>query len=239
MINENASFVRKYAHIGSYSDITLPDTDMINIWSNGDTALPGANIEGCVNVSLDVEDHYSVATSEQSFEALWTFWESPETEPLSADFKWGRAVRFGDNQPIAGATVIGQRVDLDGHPLPDSPIVNAVTGQYGWFGPLPISEDESWLWTLDEGNDQPVRHYFGERAQAPLQMRLRGIPSDGLAGTIISSLNISEASTMTLITFSSSQTMIANRDLAHFKRSRAAHWRACKSRRQHHRNVSL
>ena len=108
--------VRRLAYVGFYPDTSAPDIPMLNLWSSGDLAVLGGNVDGIDNVQLTEEDHYQIATSIDSFTAIYEFFYDtpPQTlEPLSKDTSelWGKAVYFGENEPVQGSTVEAYRLD--------------------------------------------------------------------------------------------------------------------------------
>ena len=64
--------VRKLAYVG-FSRYVGSDIPMLNLWSSADLAVPGGDVEGIDNVQLTEEDHYQIATSVDSFAAIYEF----------------------------------------------------------------------------------------------------------------------------------------------------------------------
>ena len=72
-----AAKVAHYVHLGS-SPQTAPagpngEVPTLNIWSPYDAIVAGADIPGAQNVQLAGKDHYEVATSLETFEAMFQF----------------------------------------------------------------------------------------------------------------------------------------------------------------------
>ena len=158
---------------------------MLNLWSSGDLAVLGGNVDGIHNVQLTEEDHYQIATSIDSFTAIYEFFydTAPTTlELLSEDTieLWGNAVYFGENEPVQGSTVEAYRLDPNsGQRLSEAPDYRFTTGEHGLWGPLPTSATELWEISLLENPSVPVRHYYAPFEHSSRSVRLRAIPDAG------------------------------------------------------------
>ena len=210
--------VRKLAYVGYYPEITPPDIPMLNLWSTGDLAVQGGEIGGVTNVQLSDEDHYQIATSVDSFAAIYEFFYDAEPETLemqgedSTDL-WGKAVYFGENGVVQGSTVEAYRLDSStGQRLNPDPDFRFTTGEYGLWGPLPTSATELWEISLLEDPQIPVRHFYAPFENPTHSVRLRGIPEDGLAATILAAVPFEDQETVNMVTFFKQQSVFAERD---------------------------
>ena len=213
-----AGKVRKLVYVGYSPDAEPLEIPMLNLWSPEDKAVPGGSIDGVENYELSTGDHYQVATTEESFAAMYQFLyaEVPQTlQPQTASEAqiWGKAVYFGDNAVIKGSSVEAYRLDpSSGNRLSDEPMYLFETGENGLWGPLPTSNDELWELTLLENPDVPVRHYYAPFENSSNLVRLRGIPEEGLAATILAPIPFADESTVNMVSFSKQQGLIAGRD---------------------------
>ncbi len=210
--------VRKLAYVGFSPDTSAPDIPMLNLWSSADLAVPGGDVEGIDNVQLTEEDHYQIATSVDSFTAIYEFLYDtpPQTlELLSEDTSelWGNAVYFGENKPVQGSTIEAFRIDpISGQRLNDEPDYRFTTGEYGLWGPLPTSSTDLWEITLLENSSVPVRHFYAPFEHSSRSVRLRAIPDEGLAATILMAVPFEDESTVNMVTFFKQQSVFSGRD---------------------------
>ena len=213
-----AGKVRKLAYIGFSPDTSTPDIPMLNLWSSADLAVPGGNVEGIENVQLAEEDHYQIATSVNSFSVIYEFLYDavPETlDLLSEDTSeiWGKAVYFGENEPVQGSTIQAYRLDITtGQRLNDIPDYRFTTGEHGLWGPLSTSATDLWEITLLENPSIPVRHFYAPFEHSDHTIRLRAIPDDGLAATILAAVPFDDQENVNMVTFFKQQSVFSGRD---------------------------
>ena len=215
-----AGKVRKLAYIGFSPDTSPPGIPMLNLWSSADLAVPGGNVEGIDNVQLTEEDHYQIATSIDSFVAIYEFFydAEPDTvELLSEDTSehelWGKAVYFGENVPVQGSMIEAYRLDpTSGQRLSEAPDYQFTTGEYGLWGPLPTSSIDLWEIALLENPSIPVRHFYAPFEHSSRSVRLRAIPDEGLAATILAAVPFEDQETVNMVTFFKQQSVFSGRD---------------------------
>ncbi|MEM7105945.1 MAG: hypothetical protein AAF502_22610 [Bacteroidota bacterium] len=220
-----AAKVANYVHIGSgpQAQPAGPSGEVptLNIWSNGDMVVAGADIPGATNLELNGLDHYEVATIIQSFVAMYEFFnngESPATQVIEEDDDVtvsGKVLTFGENQPNVGATIniyqlnpeTGQRLNEK----PDGVLDADADGNWGPFTVVPEAPYEF----LVEGvnvDDRPVIYYREGFLKSNKLVYLRTLPSPGsIAGLLVAALPQDDNQTA-LAVFSSSQAVIADRD---------------------------
>lgn len=222
---EHAARVAHYVHIGSFrndgpagpDDAPVPT---LNVWSPDDrTVEDGGDIEGATNASLPGQDHYQVATSVESFEAIYPFLrdgaEPTTTAPegtLTPRIA-GRALSLGENEPNPGASIeVWQLDDFTGQRAGDAPVATLSADERGYWGPLDVEAGVPHELVVTPEDGTPVHYYrepFG--ASNPL-VYLRTLPSPGtLAGVLVSVLPL-DAEDSVLIVFSSSQALDATED---------------------------
>ncbi|MFZ4542902.1 MAG: alpha/beta fold hydrolase [Saprospiraceae bacterium] len=219
-----AAKVAHYVHIGSSAQAgpAGPSANIptLNIWSDGDKIVQGADIKGAINVKLIALDHYQVATSAASFEAAYQFFK--DEKPKTTEISWentpcigGRVLTFGENQPAAAATVKVFEVNsVSGERISDTPIYETITDANGNWSPVIIKPAVNYeLEVRETGAGKRALHYYREGfIHNNLLVYLRTIPPPtSLAGLLLSGLpNNSEQSVLNV--FSSSQAIINGRD---------------------------
>jgi pimeloyl-ACP methyl ester carboxylesterase len=212
-----AAKVSKYVHVGSTLLEAPPEgVPTLNLWSEADAVIgEKGNITGATNVMLETEDHFGVATSTRSFEALYafvagglpTFAEPVPTETVAIS---GRAVAFGDNKPTKNGRLRVWEVDAaTAERLRETPDHDVKTDELGRFGPLTVTPGAHYE-LLIEGSGVPVHYYREPFEQNDPLVYLRTLPPPdaGIAGALLSSVPFVEGAS-TLVAF------IASRGLRH------------------------
>jgi pimeloyl-ACP methyl ester carboxylesterase len=213
---ERASKISHYIHIGSFEALP-PSVPMLNLYSSADMTAGGSDIEGVENIDLIEDDHFQVATSDASFESIYGFlYESPPGQPgfPSADqpLLWGKALLFGSNEPMEGASVEAYPLDSEtGQRLRETPETLLSVGPEGLWGPLRVDSVRPYELRLVPDDGLVIRHYFAPFGFDDYLVRLRGMPEEGMAAQLLSSIPMNEES-VNLVTFSKSQAVIAGRD---------------------------
>ena len=80
------------------------------------------------------------------------------------------------------------------------------------WGPLPTSATELWEISLLENPSIPVRHFYAPFDYSRHSVRLRAIPDDGLAATILAAVPFGDESTVNMVTFFKQQSVFSGRD---------------------------
>jgi pimeloyl-ACP methyl ester carboxylesterase len=224
---ERAARVAHYAHIGSFAnDAPAGPADSpvptLNLYSEGDTVVAdGGDIPGATNVKLITEDHYGVATSAASFDAIFRHYNDgtpptttdivPETRPVVA----GRALSLGENLPAAGAAIQIWALDsATGLRAAATPVATFTADELGYWGPvelLPATHYEFFI--TPTGDDAVPIHYYREPFVRSNQgVYLRTLPNpDSLAGILLAGLPFSDDATI-LVNFTSSTGILAGTD---------------------------
>ena len=216
--------VAHYVHTASSSQTgaagATGEVPTLNLWSDSDKAVAGADIKGATNVKLSSFDHYQVATSAESFAAIYEFFknEKPKTTSINWEAKpcmGGRVVSFGENQAIVGATVnIYELNTLTGERINASPLYTLISDSEGRWAPVLIKPNVNYEVTVKEkGAGKRTLHYYREGfSHNNFLVYLRMIPPPGsLAGILLSGLPTNPEQSV-LNVFTSSQGVINGRD---------------------------
>ena len=215
-IPEYASKVGHYIHIGSFPEANPETIPMLNLYSAADTVVSeSATVDQphVTNVDLEIEDHYEVATSESSFNAIASFLALPEEssdEYEEAQF-WGKAIYFGENLPVKNAPITIQPLE-EGIAIEEHPSITASSNDEGLFGPLPLVRNTYYEICLQAQEGPETCHYLMPQEKPTQQLRLRALPDEGFASALLSGLPLESEESMTLVSFSRATAMIAGRD---------------------------
>ncbi|MCW5898336.1 MAG: hypothetical protein KIT10_03615 [Flavobacteriales bacterium] len=217
-----AAKVAHYVHIGS-SAAAGPagpggNVPTLNIWSPDDAIASGGNINGAVNVQLPGQDHYQVATSAEAFAAMFAFFrgQAPATTDLVADGARtvaGRAVTFGENEPISGAPVLVFKTDpATGMRLSNEPAHSFTTSTTGHWGPFSAEANTWYEFEITPPGGRRIHYYREPFIASDRLVYLRTMPPPtSLAGILLSSLPTDDAQGV-LTVFTASQAVEAGRD---------------------------
>jgi pimeloyl-ACP methyl ester carboxylesterase len=192
----------------------------LNLWSEGDKIVQGGNISGATNAQIPAKDHYEVATSPESFAAIWRFFHGKEPQYLSPIPEnivciTGRALTFGENAPAIGTTVqiyeinpaTGQRVNAQ-------PFETLTCDSLGYWKPINVPANTTFEFVVTTGkpNDRVV-HYFREgftHLNSFVYLRVFP-PATSLAGLLLAGLPRTNTQSVVNV-FSSRQAIIQPRD---------------------------
>ncbi len=162
--------VAHYAHVASFDFETAGiDAPILNLSSEADAVVGAREIDGATNVVLPGLDHLQLATSPETFEQLFTFFngEPPatlEVEPASPITLSGRTLVFGTNEPAPAQIVrifavdpaTGERDAAE----PDAVFTSDATGAWGPFDAEPDTHYEFEI--RDEAGRWPAVRYYRE-----------------------------------------------------------------------------
>lgn len=218
-----AAKVAHYVHIGSG---TQPgpagpngEVPTMNIWSPFDAIVEGGNIPGAENVELPAKDHYEVATSEETFTAMYTFFRGapPANATIVPDGRRqveGRALSLGENVPLAGATINVYPLDgATGFRLSGTPAHVFTSDAEGYWGSFGADEGRYYEFEVVPGGTGRKLHYYREPFIASDRfVYLRSLPSStSLAGLLLNSLPSDDEQAVITI-FTANQAVINGRD---------------------------
>ncbi|MCB9625883.1 MAG: hypothetical protein H6725_00780 [Sandaracinaceae bacterium] len=213
-----AAKVRRYVHLASGAEDgpagPTANVPTLNLYSANDRVVMGnSGIPGATNVDLVDADHYEVATTDDSFAAIWMFLTGseaevtgvvPQEEPIVVA---GRAATLGENTPAAGATVDVYEVEPDsGQRRRARPLASFVANERGYWGPLQVQPETRYEFHVTPVEGRSI-HYFREPfVRTNTKVYLRTLPTTGLARLLVSALSFDEDQPTSVI-------FIANRGL--------------------------
>jgi hypothetical protein len=221
---KRAAKVAHYVHTASSGQSgpagSIAEIPTLNIWSDSDKAVAGTNITGATNIKLSGFDHYQVATSAESFAAIYEFFKNEK--PKTTGISWesvpcmaGKVVSFGENQAIVSAAINIYELDTKtGERLSQTPIYTLTSDAEGKWKPVAIKPNVNYEITVKEqGAGKRTFHYYREGfIHNNFLVYLRVIPPPGsLAGILLSGLPTNSEQSV-LNVFASSQAIINGRD---------------------------
>ncbi|MCC5923563.1 MAG: alpha/beta hydrolase [Crocinitomicaceae bacterium] len=212
-------WVKKYVHVASGALSAEPIVPTLNLFSPDDKITGGRNNSSTENKSIEGLDHYEIATSFASFQAMYAFFNG-EKSTITAELEKqetvqiaGRALTLGENSPVVFAKVEVFELEKSSGKRKGSILHEVKTNEEGYWGPLEVSgltphEIVIYPTTINKRNI----HYFHpafERNQDLIY--LRTLPTGGMAAAFLGSLpeNNSQAA---LAIFIANQAAIASRD---------------------------
>ncbi|MBK8409246.1 MAG: alpha/beta fold hydrolase [Sandaracinaceae bacterium] len=206
-----AAKVRRYVHIGS-GDEDAPagptaNVPTLNLYSANDRVVTGNDgIDGAENVDLVDDDHYEVATSADSFTAIWEFLTdsaptttdiTPQTEPIVIA---GRAGALGENVPVAGATINIYEVDTDtGRRLRSRPRATFIASEEGYWGPFAGSPDVRYEFHVIPLTGRSIHYYRENFVRSNTLVYLRTLPTGLFGRALIGAMRFDEDQPTTVI----------------------------------------
>jgi hypothetical protein len=219
-----AAKVAHYVHIGSNPQ-TGPagpngEVPTLNIWSPYDAVVAGADIPGASNLQLAAKDHYEVATSAETFAAMFEFFQgtSPASTTVVSDgirAVGGKVLTLGENEPLVNAIVKVYTVEAaTGFRSSEEPVVTYTTNEYGQWGCFNALEGQHYEFevTPAEANGRKLHYYREPFLTSDNLVYLRAMPPpSSLAGLLLASLPENDAQAV-VIAFASSNAVITGRD---------------------------
>lgn len=199
-----AAKIAHYAQAAGFG--TAEPVPQVNLSSAGDmvaglhTASDGPNGTPAENPDIGYHDHLAVLTCQQSFAAMYEFFDGmppahPDVVPESHVEVSGFYKNFSDNTPHAGITIDIYEVDPDtGQRLRTDPDYEFVTGSDGSWGPFVAMPDARYEFYQPEAGQPPAagepgrpQHiYRGPFIHSTNLMYLKGFPMEGsLAAALI------------------------------------------------------
>ncbi len=198
-----------------------PDGEVptMNVWSEDDLIVTGGEIPGAENVFQTGKDHYEVATSKATFLEMYEFFndEAPEWEDIIGEATVnisGRVVTFGENTPMAAATVNIYQVDsLTGNRINATPDFTLTSDDNGRYGPVNLPSCVTYEFEVNTGQagDRTVHYYREGFLRSDQLVYLRTIPTSGIGGILLGGLPQDDDQTV-LAFYSGSRAVINGRD---------------------------
>lgn len=198
-----AAKVRRYVHIAS-GDEDAPagptaNVPTLNLYSADDRVVGGNDgIDGAENVDLEVADHYEVATSAESFAAIWEF--LTDSEPTVTEITAqeepiviaGRAGALGENTPVGGATVNIYEVNPDTGRRRGGPRATFVANEQGYWGPFAGSSDVRYEFHVIPLTGRSIHYYRENFVRSNTLVYLRTLPTGFFGRSLVSALSFDE-----------------------------------------------
>lgn len=220
---KNAAKVAHYVHVGSGKMKKAPIVPTLNLYSLEDKITGGSDVEGVTNIALSNKDHYEVATSAESFEAMFNFFNgSLPSKKLSIKKKQflvnGKVVTFGENKPEVNALIkvfaINPKTGKRKNETQNNGLIFSAQsdslGNWTGFTALPNEYYEF----VVQPNDTSKRavHYFREPFTANnYLLYLRTLSTKGMTGMITQKLPANNHEAVLAI-FSANKAVIQSRD---------------------------
>jgi len=217
--------VRRYVHIASFPNEGPAGPEgssvpTLNLRSLGDTTVEGADIPGATNVTLNEEDHYGVATSFASFQAIYEFLydERVEVDPLSAELSGdsvslsGKLVTLGENAVISGAAVELWSLNAEGER--QERVAELSVDERGRYEREGLSRGARYeLAPLNTGEGAPlVRYFIPPLLNSDPLLYLRAFPGPGTLASVLVRQLPRDESQSSLVVFNAHQAFLAGRD---------------------------
>ncbi|MCC6583385.1 MAG: alpha/beta fold hydrolase [Chitinophagales bacterium] len=198
-------------------------TPILNIYSTFDfIATGGKDVIGGTNLKQTDKDHYEVATSASSFEAMYKFFNDGAA-PANLEYTSesdiilsGKAGSFGENKFLSNTVVEIYKVDATtGFRLSSSPFKKFYTDAKGFWGPFRGSADTYYEFVVyDNISGSRKVHYYREPfTRSDKLIYLRTFPTGAsIAGIFLAALPKDDAQGVTAF-FGASQAAVAGRDV--------------------------
>lgn len=221
---ENEAKVAHYVHLagtprskaaGQYGFVPT-----LNIWSPDDLIVPGGNMGPKVtSLKLEGKDHYEVATCEETFAAMYEFFngEPPTTTEILEEESdeivlSGKAISFAENIVISGIRVKIYEVNPEtGKRITEEPLqVFNVGPNNGFWGPFTAKKNTHYEFEVTGSRN--VHYYRQPFIRSNRWVYLRAFPpSPSVGASFLSSLPTSETQAVSAF-FSASKAVINGRD---------------------------
>lgn len=212
--------VDRYVHIGSFTETgpagSAQEVPTLNVWSSEDLVIdaPG-EIPGAENAKIEGADHYEVATSPESFQAISSFLYGVNFSVAGAFAEVeiaGKVVSLGENgSPSNGNLDIYEVDPMTGQRGSASPVANFTISSDGLWGPLTVNTGSTYEFEVTAGGRKI--HYFCEPFNADNNLvYLRTIPPPiTLTGILLAGLPQDDEQSVVTV-FSSNRAVINGRD---------------------------
>jgi hypothetical protein len=226
----HAAKAAHYIHLGSRKWYTpLPwfaNDKCLNIFSAADRIMgtAGGVVEGAHNLDLIDKDHYEVATSRETFQAMFSFLYAGERKKEELIIKVvssnpfeisGKALYLGDNSAMKNARLNIYRVNIrTGNRIGPEPDRSFVTDSLGYWGPYrkAAAGDNYEMELIPAGKEQRTLSYFFEPMNtADNNIYLRGFPAGNAIAAMLGNLPQNKEQSVIVI-YSASRAIIAGRD---------------------------
>lgn len=217
--------VAGYVHIGSSVQSgpagATGEVPTLNIWSPDDKVVTGGDINGATNLSLPGQDHYQVATSSETFDAMYRFFNENKA-PLTLNIIpqnniaiSGKVVSLGENVPKSAAQIsIFELNPATGERLNENPDFTPQVDNKGYWSSVKVKANVPYEFEVNTGDSSDrLIHYYREGFQhsnSLVYLRVLPPPSS-FAGNLLAALPSDDEQSVVVI-FSASKAVINGRD---------------------------
>ncbi|MGK0391098.1 MAG: hypothetical protein ACI94Y_003859 [Maribacter sp.] len=220
---DRANKVAHYVHIGGNPEASpagaMDEVPTLNIWSEEDLVVTGGNIPGATNFKNEGKDHYEVATSVESFEQMYTFFNDGKTPttltitPENDILVSGTVLTFGENMPIVSANVNVYEVSPETGMRTGPAAATLFSNSEGNYGPAVLNSGVHYEFEVIPNDGTRTVHYYREPFVRSHQLVvLRTLPSGGLGNVLLGGLPVDDNQTV-LAFYSGSKGIINGRDI--------------------------
>ncbi len=225
--SNRAQLVEAYAHLAGRPMEELPGVAShrvrpLNIYSDGDYIVKGNDISGAENLRLTKQDHYEVATSEETFAAMFAFFTGEKPQQLTVPHAEnehiqlsGKVLSLGENQIQAGAKVVVYALKTNsGERQQETPAGEFTVDDHGHWGPFTANKGIAYEFVVSpkEEDSRSIHYYRTPFYTDNPFIYLRTLPGAGsMAGMLLSGIPSDDAQSAVAI-FASQQAIIHGRD---------------------------
>lgn len=225
--SSRASLVKAYVHLAGRPMDELPGPKnhrvrTLNIFSDSDLIVRGDVIPGAENIRFTEHDHYEVATSKETFAAMFKFFTGEKPEFLSIPPSEneriqlsGKVLSLGENQVQEGAMVsIFSLLTGSGERKKEEADAVFTVDEKGSWGPFLAKKGIAYEFVVTpaEENSRTIHYYRTPFYTDNPFVYLRTLPApNSMAGMMLSGLPRDDEQSVVAI-FASQQAVIHGRD---------------------------
>ncbi|TVQ79420.1 MAG: hypothetical protein EA358_03680 [Flavobacteriales bacterium] len=229
--SSRAALVEAYVNLAGRRMIQLPGTEShrirtLNIYSDGDLIVKGSDIPNDIpqsqNLRFNEHDHYQVATSQESFAAMFEFFTGEKPSVLDVPIAKkeqiqlsGKVVSLGENHVQEGAQVaIFSLKTNSGERQMETAEVIFTVDENGKWGPFTAKKGVAYEFVVSpaEKGSRSIHYYRAPFYADNPFIYLRTLPGQGsMAGMMLSGIPKDDGQAAVAI-FASQQAVIHGRD---------------------------
>ena len=197
----------------------------LNIYSTGDNVVPGSDIPGAENIKLTGKDHLQAATSEETFSAMFNFFNADKRLPITeigrsenaSIMVGGKGVLLGDNKPVQDSFIVYLFNPKTGKRYSDNQIrPGGVLGNWSVFNKdgrwgFEVKKDSYLEFEVHPEKGRRLFYFFEPSLRNNQNMYIRTLPQSGMLSAMLGDIPADDQQTA-LVIFSSNQAVIAGRD---------------------------
>ena len=217
--------VAHYIHIGS-GKIKQPagyngNVSTLNIYSTDDLVVKGgADVPGATNLKETGKDHLQVASSEESFAAMYRFLND-NREPAMVTIMTdkspnrlisGRAVILGENGPLVNDSILVYSFNpKTGRRTGREPFKRMVTDSSGYWPAFEVGKKTFLEFEVQPRQARVISYYIEPTHRKNAHIYLRCLPSSGMLGGMLRALPEDDKQSAIVI-FSANNAVVSGRD---------------------------